>query len=75
LLKDFALGFRQTLLSSRVAAIVIAQDVGVRGSEDPDVGKDSGRENECCKESYHGKDAHGVEYGADLCDRQGNIGA
>ena len=38
LLKDFALSFRQTLLSCRVAAIIIAQGIGVRGSEGLDSG-------------------------------------
>ena len=33
LFEDFAFGFRKTLLSCRVAAIVIAEDIGMCGGE------------------------------------------
>ena len=39
-------------------AVMIAQDIGVRGSEGLDLGEGSGRENERCEENYDGKGAH-----------------
>ena len=55
-----------------IFAVMVAQDVGMRGSEGSDLSKDNGREDEYNRESYDGGDAHGAQYGADLRDRQGN---
>ena len=48
-----------------------AQDVGVSGGEGLNLSKGNGGKNEYSQENYDGKGAHGAQYGADLCDRQG----
>ena len=45
-------------MSSVVFAIMVAQDVGVRGGEGLDLGKGNSREDERSQESYYGKGAH-----------------
>ena len=46
LFENFALGFRQTLLSCRVAAIVIAQHIGMGGGKWSDCGGGGKRETQ-----------------------------
>ena len=52
-------------------AVMVAQDVGVRGGEGLGLSKGNGRENEESQENYDGKDAHGAQYGAEPKYRQG----